>query len=71
VAGGWRRLHNVELHDLYASQNIMRTIKSRKMRVAGHVARMGEMRIAYKILIGKPEVKRPLGRSRRRREDNI
>jgi hypothetical protein len=67
----WRRLHNVELHNLYASTNVIRVIKSRKMRWAGHVAPMGEMRNAYKILIVKPEGKRPLGRSVCRLEDNI
>jgi len=60
VAGGWRRLHNVDLHNLYASPNITRVIKSRKMRWEGHVARVVEMRNSYKILIGKPERKRTL-----------
>jgi hypothetical protein len=55
VAGGWRRLHNEELHNLYASSNIIRVIKSRKIKEAGRVARMGEMRNAYNILVGKPE----------------
>jgi hypothetical protein len=64
-------LHNDELHDLYSSPNIVRVIKSRKMRWAGHVARMGEGRGAYRFLVGRPEGKRPLGRPRRRREDNI
>jgi hypothetical protein len=59
VAGGWRRLHNEELHNLYSSPNI-RMIKARRMRWAGHVTRIGEMRNAYKILIVKPEGKRPL-----------
>jgi hypothetical protein len=69
VAGGWRRLHNEELYNLYASQNIIREIKSRIMRLAAHVARMGETRNAYNILIGKPECKRQLGRPRCRWED--
>jgi hypothetical protein len=69
VAGGWRRLHIEELRNLYASPYI-KVIK-RKMRSAGNVARMKDMRNAYKILVGKPEGKRPLGRPRRRREDNI
>jgi hypothetical protein len=71
VAGGWRRLHNEELHNLYASPNIIRVIKSRKMRWVGRVIRMGNMRNAYRILGGKFEGKRPLGRSTRRVEDNI
>ena len=71
VTGEWRRLHNEELNDLYSSLNIVRVIKSRRMRWAGHVARMGEERGVYRVLVGKPEGKRPLGRSRRRRVDNI
>jgi hypothetical protein len=67
----WRRLHNEELNDLYSSPNIIRVIKSRRMRWAGHVARMGEERVAYRILVGRPEGRRPLGRPRRRWEDNI
>jgi hypothetical protein len=63
VAGGWRRLHNEELHNLYSSPDVIRVIKSRKMTSMGHVARMGEMRNAYIILVGKPEGKRPLERS--------
>jgi len=55
--GAWRRLHNEELHNLYASQNVVRLMKSRRMRWAGHVGCMGEMRNAYKILVGKPEGK--------------
>ena len=70
--GEWRRLHNEELNDLYSSPNIVRVIKSRRMRLAGHVARMGEERGAYRVLVGKPEGKRrPLGRPRGRWEDNI
>ena len=68
----WRRLHNKkELHSLYRSPNIVRVIKSRRLRCAGHVARMEEARSAFKILTGKPTDKRPLGRPRRRWEDNI
>jgi hypothetical protein len=70
VAGGWRRLHNEELHNLYASSNV-HMIKLRRMRCVGHVTCMGEMRKAYNILVGKPEGKRPLGRPRYRWEDNI
>jgi hypothetical protein len=62
VTGGWRKLHNEELHNLYSSPSIIRMIKSRRMRWEGHVARMGENRNAYRILVGKPEEKRPLGR---------
>jgi hypothetical protein len=71
VTGEWRRLHNEELNDLYSSPNIIRVIKSRKMRWAGHVARMGECRGAYRILVGRPEGRRPLGRPKLRWEDNI
>ena len=71
VTGDWRRLHNEELNDLYSSPNIVWVIKSRKMRWAGHVARMGEERGVYRFLVGKPEGKRPLGRPRRRWVDNI
>jgi hypothetical protein len=67
----WRRLHNEELNDLYSSPNIIRVIKSRRLRWAGHVARMGEARGTYRILVGRPEGRRPLGRPRRRWEDNI
>jgi hypothetical protein len=69
--GSWKKLHNDELHDLYSSPNIVRVIKSRRMRGAGHVARMGEGRDAYRVLVGRPEGKKPLGRPRRRWEDNI
>jgi hypothetical protein len=68
--GGWRKLYNEELHKLYSSSTIIRIIKPRRMRSAGHVARMGEKN-AYRILVGKPEGKRPLGRPRRRWADNI
>jgi hypothetical protein len=71
VKGGWRKLHNEELHGLYSSPGIVRVIKARRMRWAGHVARMGEVRCAYNILVGRPEGRRPLGRPRRRWEDNI
>jgi hypothetical protein len=71
VTGDWRKLHNDELHNLYSSPNIIRMIKSRRMRLAGHVARMGATRNAYRILVGKPEKKRPLERPRRRWVDNI
>jgi hypothetical protein len=71
ATGEWRRLHNEELNDLYSSPNIIRVIKSRRMRLAGHVARMGEKRGVYRILVGRPEGRRSLGRPRRRWEDNI
>ncbi|KAJ4443724.1 hypothetical protein ANN_05448 [Periplaneta americana] len=71
VTGEWRKLHKTELHALYSSPDIIRNIKSRRLRWAGHVARMGESRNAYRVLAGKPEGKRPLGRPRRRWEDNI
>jgi hypothetical protein len=71
VTGEWRKLHNEELHNLYSSPDIIRQVKSRGMRWAGHVARMGEKRKVYKVLVGKPEGKRPLGRPRRRWEDGI
>jgi len=66
VTGEWRILHNEELNDLYSSPNIVRVIKSGRMRWAGHVAHMGEESGAYRVLVGKPEGKRPLGRPRRR-----
>jgi hypothetical protein len=69
--GSWRKLHNDELHSLYSSLNIVMVIKSRGMRWAGHVARMGEGRGVYRVLVASPEGKRPLGRPRRRWEDNI
>jgi hypothetical protein len=71
VTGGCRKLHNEELHNLYSSLSIIRFSKSRKMRLVGHVARMGEKRNAYRILVGKLEGKRPLGGPRRRWVDNI
>jgi hypothetical protein len=68
----WRKLHNDKLHGLYSSPNFIRVIKSRRMRWAGHVTRIGEGRGVYKVLVGRPErKKRPLGRPRRRWEDNI
>jgi hypothetical protein len=69
--GSWRKLHNDELHDLYSSPNIVRVIKSRRMRWTGRVARMGEGRGVYRALVGRPESKWTLGRPRRRWEDNI
>jgi hypothetical protein len=71
LVGGWRRLHNEELHNLYTSPNVIRAIQSRRLRLAGHVARMGERRNAYSILVGKSKGKKRLGRPRRRWEDNI
>jgi hypothetical protein len=71
VTGEWRKIHNEELNDLYCSPSIVRVIKSRRMRWAGHVARMGDNRGAYSVLMGRSEGKRPLGRPRRRWEDNI
>ncbi|KAJ4450648.1 hypothetical protein ANN_02077 [Periplaneta americana] len=71
VTGEWRKLHNTELHALYSLPDIIRNIKSRRLRWAGHVAHMGESRNAYRVLVGRPEGKRPLGRPRRRWEDNI
>ncbi|KAJ4434303.1 hypothetical protein ANN_22857 [Periplaneta americana] len=71
VTGEWRKLHNTELHALYSSPDIITNIKSRRLRWAGHVARMGESKNAYRVLVGTPEGKIPLGRPRRRWEDNI
>jgi hypothetical protein len=70
VIEGWRKLHNEELDNLYCSPRIIRIIKSRRMRWAGHVARMGDKWNGYRIIMGKPEGKRPLGRPRRRWGDN-
>jgi hypothetical protein len=69
--GSWRKLHNDELHNLYSSPNIVRVVKSRRLNWAGHVARIGEGRGVSRVLIGRPEGKRPLVRPRRRWEDNI
>jgi hypothetical protein len=69
--GSWRKLHNDELHNLYSSPNIVRVIKSRSMRLAGHVVSMGEGRGVYRVLIGRSEGKGPLGRPRHRWEDSI
>jgi hypothetical protein len=69
ITGKWRKLHNEELHDLYSSPNIVKVIKSRRLRWDGHVARIGEEGGVYRVLVGKPEGKRPLGRPRRRWED--
>jgi hypothetical protein len=71
VTAEWRKLHNEELNDLYSLTNIVLEVNSRRMRWAGHVARMGEDRGVHRVLVGKPEGKRPLGRPRRRWEDNI
>ena len=71
VTGEWRKLHNEELNDLYSSQNLVRVIKSRRIRCSGHVACMGERRGVYRVLVGKPEGQRPLGRPRRNLEDDI
>jgi len=71
VTGERRKLHNEELSDLYSLPNVVRVVKSRRMRWAGHVARMGDGRGVHRVLIGKPEGKRTLGRPRRRWEDNI
>jgi hypothetical protein len=69
--GWWRNLHNEELRDLYSSLSTVKMVKSRRMRWVGHVARMGEKKTAYSLLIGKLEGKRPLGRPRRRTVDTI
>jgi hypothetical protein len=69
--GEWRKLHNEKLHDLYSSSTTLRVIKSRKMRWAGHVTRKGEGRGIHRVLVGKPEGKRPMGKPIRRWEDNI
>jgi hypothetical protein len=66
ATGGWRKLHNEELHNLYSSPSIIKIIKSRRMRWVGHVARMGEKRNVCRLLVGKPEGKRPLGKPRHR-----
>ena len=71
VTEEWRKLHNEELSDLYSLPNIVRVVKSRRMRWAGHVARMGQGKVVYRALVGKPEGKRTLGRPRRRWEDNM
>jgi hypothetical protein len=71
VTGEWRKLHSEELHDLYSSPSIIRIIKMRRLRWAGHVILMGEKRNVYRLLVGKPEGRRPLGRPRRRWVDNI
>ena len=71
ITGEWRKLHNAELHALYSLPNIIRRLKSRQLRWAGHVARTEQSRNAYRVLMGKSEGKRPLGRPRRRWEDNI
>jgi len=71
VTGDWRKLHNEELNDLYSLPNTVRVVKSRRMRWAGHVTRMGQDRGVQRVLVGKPEGKRPLGRPRLRWEDNI
>jgi hypothetical protein len=71
VTGEWRKLHNEELHNLYSSPNINRLIKPRRMRWAGHVVCMGKPRKLNKVLVGKPEGKRPLGRPRRRWENGM
>jgi hypothetical protein len=71
VVGGWRKLYNEKLHNLYSSPSIIRMIMSRRIRWAGHVARIAVNTNAYRILVGKPEGKRPLGKPRRRWENNI
>ena len=71
MTGEWRKLHNEELNDLYSLPTIVRVLKSRRMRWAVHVARMGEDRVVHRVLVRKPQGKRPLGRPRRGWEDNI
>ena len=71
ITGEWRKLHNAEVHALYSSPNIISNLKSRRLRWAGHVARMEQSRNAYRVLVGKREGKRPVGRRRCRWEDNI
>jgi hypothetical protein len=71
VTEEWRKLHNEELNNLYSPPNIVLVIKSRRMRWAGHVAHLGEGKVVYRVFVGKPEGRRPLGRPRRRWEDNI
>jgi hypothetical protein len=71
VTGEWRKLHNEELNDLYSLPTVVWVVNSRRMRWAGHVAHIGEERGVHRVLVGKPEGKRPLGRPKRRWEDNI
>ena len=71
ITGEWRKLHNFELHALYSSPNLIRSLKSRRLRWAGHIARMVQSRNTYRVLVGKPEGMRPLGRLRHSWEDNI
>jgi hypothetical protein len=71
VTGEWRKLHNEELHDLYSSSSILRIMKSKRMRWVGNVARIGDKKNAYRLVVGKPEEKRQLGRPRSNRVDNI
>ena len=71
ITGEWRKLHIAELHALYSSPNIIRNLKSRRLRWAGRVARLKQFRNAYRVLVGKPESRRPLGRPRRRWDENI
>jgi hypothetical protein len=71
MTGGWRKLHNEELHNLYFSPSIIRILKSRRMRLAGHVARMGEKKNVCRLLVGMPKGKRPLGKPRCRWMNNI
>ena len=71
LTGEWRKLHNEELNDLYSSPDIVRVIKSSRMRWARHIALMGQTRSVYRVLVGKPEGMKPLGRPKRRCENNI